>query len=70
MAITELIFPSLKNDKASIKEVEHDWPIFSKQLIDPNPGLYHAFRGWVVSEGAKDVRNDHKEFLLFGKHER
>ncbi|KAJ5579796.1 uncharacterized protein N7459_005781 [Penicillium hispanicum] len=65
MAITELIFPSLKTDKASIDEVERNWPAFSKQLIDPNPGLFNAFRGWVLSEGDKDVRGEYKEFLLF-----
>ena len=67
MAITELIFPTIKTDPKSVEEIERNWPAFSKLLLDPNPGLFHAFRGWVVSEEDKDVRKDFKEFLLFGK---
>ncbi|KAJ5156814.1 hypothetical protein N7492_009617 [Penicillium capsulatum] len=65
MAITELIFPSIKTDPKSLEEIETNWPTFSSLLIDPNPGLLHAFRGWVVSEEDKDVTKDFKEFLLF-----
>ena len=67
MAITELIFPALKTDKASIEEVERDWPTISKGLTHPNPGLLNAFRGWVVAEDEQDSRDAHKEFLLFGE---
>ncbi|KAF7586014.1 hypothetical protein BBP40_009720 [Aspergillus hancockii] len=65
MAITELIFPSIKADPASLKELEQDWPIISKKLIDPNPGLLHAYRGWISTEDDQDVREAYKEFLLF-----
>ncbi|KAJ6035596.1 uncharacterized protein N7446_010357 [Penicillium canescens] len=65
MAITELIFPSVKTDSASLKELERDWPRLSKGLIDPNPGLLCAFRGWILTEDGLDVREAYKEFLLF-----
>lgn len=67
MAITELIFPALKTDHASIEEVERDWPSISKRLTDPNPGLLNAFRGWIVAEDAQGMRDANKEFLIFGK---
>ncbi|KAJ5679761.1 hypothetical protein N7462_008005 [Penicillium macrosclerotiorum] len=65
MAITELIFPSVKTDSASLKELERDWPSLSKGLIDPNPGLLNAFRGWILTEDGLDVREAYREFLLF-----
>ncbi|KAJ6187245.1 hypothetical protein N7519_002153 [Penicillium mononematosum] len=65
MAITELVFPQIKTDPASLNEIERDWPIISKRLTDPNPGLIHAFRGWVLTENGQDVRDAHKEVLLF-----
>ncbi|KAJ6098347.1 hypothetical protein N7499_002721 [Penicillium canescens] len=65
MAITELIFPSVKTDSASLKELERDWPRLSKGLIDPNPGLLCAFRGWILTEDGLDVREAYREFLLF-----
>lgn len=67
MAITELIFPSVKTDSASLKELERDWPRLSKGLTDPNPGLLYAFRGWILTEDGLDVRESYREFLLFGK---
>jgi hypothetical protein len=67
MAITELIFPSVKTDSASLKELERDWPSLSKGLTDPNPGLLYAFRGWILTEDGLDVREAYREFLLFGK---
>lgn len=67
MAITELIFPSIKTDPASLQVLERDWPTLSKRLIDPNPGLLHAFRGWILTEDGLDVREAYREFLLFGK---
>jgi hypothetical protein len=67
MAITELIFPSVKTDSASLKELERDWPSLSKGLTDPNPGLLCAFRGWILTEDGLDVREAYREFLLFGK---
>lgn len=67
MAITELIFPSVKTDPTSLEVLERDWPSLSKGLIVPNPGLLHAFRGWVLTEDGLDVREAHREFLLFGK---
>ncbi|OJJ45927.1 hypothetical protein ASPZODRAFT_17357 [Penicilliopsis zonata CBS 506.65] len=65
MPFTELIFPSVKPDKASIAEIESNWPRFAKQLTVPNPGLICAFRGWITFEDGQDVRDDFKEFLLF-----
>ncbi|KAJ5408488.1 hypothetical protein N7509_002371 [Penicillium cosmopolitanum] len=65
MAITELIFPSVKTDSASLKELERDWPSLSKGLTDPNPGLLYAFRGWILTEDGLDVREAYREFLLF-----
>ncbi|KAJ6096079.1 hypothetical protein N7486_006825 [Penicillium sp. IBT 16267x] len=65
MAITELIFPSLKIDAASLEEPERDWPSLSKGLTHPNPGLLYAFRGWVLTEDGLDVREAHREILLF-----
>lgn len=67
MAITELIFPSVKTDQGTLEELERDWPKLSKGLTDPNPGLLHASRGWVFTENGKDVRDAFKEFLLFGE---
>jgi hypothetical protein len=67
MAVIELIFPSIKTDLASLEEIERDWPVISKRLINPNPGLLHAYRGWILTEDGQDVREAYKEFLLFGK---
>jgi hypothetical protein len=67
MAITELIFPSLKTDPASLEVLKRDWPSLSKGLTDPNPGLLHASRGWILTEDELDVREANREFLLFGK---
>lgn len=67
MAITELIFPALKPTKEVIDEVEEKWPTLSNALVNPNPGLLSAFRGWVISENGKDVRDQYREVLLFGK---
>ena len=68
MAITELVFPAFKTDQASLEEIERDLPIFGKQMLNPNPGIYNAFSGRVLSEGDKDVRGDYKRFSLFGKY--
>ncbi|KAJ5998538.1 hypothetical protein N7451_006348 [Penicillium sp. IBT 35674x] len=65
MAFTELIFPCVKPDPATLEVLERDWPKLSKGLTDPNPGLLCAFRGWVLTEDGLDVREDYKEFLLF-----
>ncbi|KAJ5928599.1 hypothetical protein N7466_007555 [Penicillium verhagenii] len=65
MPFTELIFPSLIPTKEVIEEVERDWPIISKSLIEPNPGLLSAFRGWVLSEDGKDVRDQYREIVIF-----
>ncbi|KAB8261707.1 hypothetical protein BDV32DRAFT_121292 [Aspergillus pseudonomiae] len=65
MAITELIFPAIKTDPDSLREIEQDWPIISKRLTHPNPGLLNAYRGFLLTENGKDVRNAHREFLLF-----
>ncbi|KAJ5267565.1 hypothetical protein N7478_010373 [Penicillium angulare] len=65
MAITELIFPTIKPIKEVVDEVEENWPTMSKALIHPNPGLLSAFRGWVVSENDKDVRDQYREVLIF-----
>ncbi|CEJ60716.1 hypothetical protein PMG11_09279 [Penicillium brasilianum] len=65
MAITELIFPKVKPDQASLDELERDWPTISKRLTHPNPGLLSAYRGWVLTENGRNVREEHREFLLF-----
>ncbi|KAJ5093201.1 hypothetical protein N7456_009062 [Penicillium angulare] len=65
MAITELIFPTIKPIKEVVDEVEENWPILSKALVHPNPGLLSAFRGWVISENDKDVREQCREVLIF-----
>jgi len=67
MAVTELIFPCVKPDPATLETLERDWPSLSKGLTDPNPGLLCAFRGWVLTEDGLNVRDAYKEFLLFGK---
>lgn len=67
MAITELIFPRVKTDQGTLEELERDWPKLSKGLTNPNPGLLHASRGWVLTENGKHVRDAFKEFLLFGE---
>ncbi|KAJ5549363.1 hypothetical protein N7513_006597 [Penicillium frequentans] len=64
MAFTELVFPCVKPDPATLEALERDWPKLSKGLTDPNPGLLSAFRGWVLTEDGLDVREDYKEFLL------
>ncbi|KAB8204169.1 hypothetical protein BDV34DRAFT_226730 [Aspergillus parasiticus] len=65
MAVTELIFPQIKTDPDSLREIEQDWPIISKRLTHPNPGLLNAYRGFLLTENGVDVRNAHREFLLF-----
>ncbi|PLB50912.1 hypothetical protein P170DRAFT_463963 [Aspergillus steynii IBT 23096] len=65
MATTELIFPSIKTDPESLNEIERDWPVISKRLTHPNPGLLNAFRGFLLTEDGVDVRGAHREFLLF-----
>ncbi|KAI9040313.1 uncharacterized protein KD926_008403 [Aspergillus affinis] len=65
MAVTELIFPSIKTDPESLNEIERDWPTISKRLIDPNPGLLNAFRGFILTENGVDVRDAYREILLF-----
>lgn len=67
MAVTELIFPKIKTDPASVDQVEREWPIASKTLINPNPGLLCAFRGWVLTENGRNVRGENREFLLLGE---
>lgn len=67
MPFTELVFPMVKPDPAILEALERDWPVLSKGLTDPNPGLLCAFRGWVVTENGLDVRDEYKEFLLLGK---
>lgn len=67
MAITELIFPKIKTDQASIDEIERDWPKISKKLTHPNPGVLCAYRGWVLTENGRNVREENREFLLFGE---
>lgn len=67
MAVTELIFPKIKPNPASIEELERDWPIISKKLTNPNPGLLCAFRGWILTENGRNVREENREVLLFGK---
>jgi hypothetical protein len=70
MAITELIFPKIKTDQASIDEIERDWPEISKRLTHPNPGVLCAYRGWVLTENGRNVREENREFLLFGEFHR
>ncbi|KAJ5671179.1 hypothetical protein N7507_000306, partial [Penicillium longicatenatum] len=65
MAITELIFPCVKPDPATLEALERDWPKLSKGLTVPNPGIIDAFRGWIVTEDGLDVRNAYREILLF-----
>lgn len=67
MAITEFLFPALKNDKASIEIITRIAPIFRKKLTHPNPGLLNGFRGFVVTENGKDVREDFREIVIFGE---
>lgn len=67
MAFTELVFPCVRPDPATLEALERDWPKLSKGLTDPNPGLLCAFRGWVLTEDGLDVREDYKEFLLLGE---
>jgi hypothetical protein len=67
MAITELIFPQIKTDQASIDEIERDWPEISKRLTHPNPGVLCAYRGWVLTENGRNVREENREVLLFGE---
>ena len=61
MAITELIFSSIKADPASLQVLGRDSPSFSKGLIDPNPGLLHAFRGWIMTETGLDGTEANRE---------
>lgn len=67
MAITELVFPKIKTDQASLEEFERGWPEFSKILTTRNPGALCAFRCWILTEDGRDVREEHKRLLLFGK---
>ncbi|KAJ5119058.1 hypothetical protein N7448_010766 [Penicillium atrosanguineum] len=65
MAITEFLFPALKNDKASVEMITRIAPIFRKKLTHPNPGFLQGFRGFVVTENGKDVREDFREIVIF-----
>jgi len=67
MAVTEIVFPALKPDKATIDEVERLWPTASKVFTDPNPGLLSASRGWMLSENGKDQRDAFREILILGR---
>jgi hypothetical protein len=67
MAITEIALPILKTDKATIEEAERNQPIFSKKLTDPNPGLLNAFRGRILYEDDRSVRDGYKEVLILGE---
>lgn len=67
MPITEFLFPALKNDKASIEAIARIAPIFRKKLTYPNPGFLSGFRGFIVTENEKDVRDDFREIVIFGK---
>jgi hypothetical protein len=68
MAITEFLFPALKNDKASIEAITRIAPIFRRKLTHPNPGFLSGFHGSVVSENGKDVREAFREIIIFGKY--
>ncbi|CAL5865834.1 uncharacterized protein PFLUO_LOCUS40 [Penicillium psychrofluorescens] len=65
MPITEFLFPALKNDKASIEAIARIAPIFRKKLTYPNPGFLSGFRGFIVTENEKDVRDDFREIVIF-----
>lgn len=67
MAITEFLFPALKNDKASIEAITRITPIFRKKLTHPNPGFLSGFRGFIVTENGRNVREDFREIIIFGK---
>ena len=67
MAITEIIFPALKTDKPSIEGFDQDWPAISKIMLNPNPGILSAFRGWVLEENGQDVRETARRILIFGE---
>lgn len=68
MAVTELIFPKVKPVKEVVDYVEENWKTIGQVLVNPNPGLLSAFRGWVISEDDKDVRDQYKEVLIFGTY--
>ncbi|KAJ6112103.1 hypothetical protein N7523_008164 [Penicillium sp. IBT 18751x] len=65
MAITEFLFPALKNDKASIEIITRIAPTFRRKLTHPNPGLLSGFRGFIVTENGKDVKADFREIVIF-----
>ncbi|KAF7713830.1 Uncharacterized protein PECH_000821 [Penicillium ucsense] len=65
MAIVELILPELKPDQASLEELVRDWPQFMAKLTNPNPGILHAFHGWVLTEDGRNVRDENKKVILF-----
>lgn len=67
MAITELVFPVLKRDTATIEDFTRNKHEYALKLTSPNPGLLSAFRGWVVYEDEKDVRDECREFLILGE---
>jgi len=67
MAITEFLFPALKNDEASIEALTRIAPMFRKKLTHPNPGFLSGFRGFIATENGKDVRGDFREIVIFGK---
>jgi hypothetical protein len=67
MAVIELIFPKFKPDQGIIDEMERDWPIIFKKLTNPNPGILSTFRGWILTENGRNVREENRAFLLFGK---
>lgn len=67
MPFTELVFPPLKTDKATIEEVNRDWPIAARLLTVPNPGMLSVFRGWIRTENDQDMRDAFREIVVLGK---
>ncbi|OQD78040.1 hypothetical protein PENANT_c094G05793 [Penicillium antarcticum] len=65
MAVIKFISPKFKPDQASMNELELDWPIISLKLTNPNPGLLSAFRGWILTEYGRNVREENRALLLF-----
>ncbi|OOQ90589.1 hypothetical protein PEBR_03767 [Penicillium brasilianum] len=65
MAVIELIFPKFKPDQGTIDEMERDWPIIFEKLTNPNPGVLCVFRGWILTENGRNVREENRGFLLF-----
>ncbi|MCJ1443523.1 MAG: hypothetical protein MMC23_004021 [Stictis urceolatum] len=65
MTALQIAFPHVKKSQANVDDIERQWrPVFSI-LITPNPGLLRLFRGWIVSENGKDVKQDFKEIIFF-----